>query len=164
MLFLGSRTRNTVSGMGLRDRSYTQQVGHSFIICGCLSIVIGLILIIIGAISGEKKTTFIGIGIISLGVGFFLTALVFFCAKLDMCYNNWAYRARVIPINPETPQPLSIGGATASVFGPSSITMQKQQMSMLSSAIPPITVISDVDIHKTAVTSSIKMNNPDNVP
>ena len=113
MLFLNSRARNvTISGMSLHDRSCPHKRGHSLIIGGCLAVMTGLILIVVGAVSDIKNTTFIGVGIISLGVGFFLMTLVCFYAKLDTCYNNWAYRTRVIPVKTETPQTTPLGVAT----------------------------------------------------
>jgi hypothetical protein len=142
-------------------------MGHSFIICGCLSIVTGLILIVIGAISEVKKTTFIGIGIISLGVGFFLTTFVCLYGKLDICYNNWAYRSRVLPLNIQTPRPTPIGGVSNSPFVESTVTTQKRQSIASKEIQAPITVISDVEIHNVVIAPSIqigsKTNNSNNV-
>ena len=57
MLFLNSRARNpTATGLSMQDRSFPQKMGHSCIILGCLSIVTGLVLIVIGVISEVKKT------------------------------------------------------------------------------------------------------------
>lgn len=150
MLFLNSRTRNhAVSGVSMHDQSYTSKMGHSFIICGCLSIVIGLILIVVGVISEVKKTTFIGIGIISLGVGFFLTTLVCLYGKLDICYNNWAYRSRVLPAHPENLRQPPICGPSNSPFADSPAAGKETQ--------PPVTVISDVEIHKVIIAPTIQV-------
>jgi hypothetical protein len=165
MLFLSSRVRNTaVSGVIMRDQSYTNKMGHSFIICGCLLAITGLILIVVGAISEVKKTTiFIGIGVISLGIGFFLTTLVFFYGKLDICYNNWAYRSRVLPTNIETPRPIPTIGVLNSPLVDSSATIQKQIETPA-----PITAMSGLEIHKVVIAPSIQIgsttiNNPDHV-
>lgn len=158
MLFLNGRTRNpAVSGMSMRDRSYTHKMGHSFIVGSCLSIVIGLILVIIGVISEIKKTTFIGVGIISLGVGCFITTLVCLYGKLDICYNNWAYRSRVLPINPETPRSTPIGGMSNSPFAELSATAQKQQSPAAKETQAPVTAISDVEIRKVIIAPSIQL-------
>lgn len=146
MLFLSSRPPNgTTVGGSMNDRPYTQKMGHSFIICGCLSIIIGLILIVLGVISEIKKTTFIGIGILSLGVGFFLMTLVCLYGKLDICYNNWIYRSRVIPINPQVPQI-----ATRDLDGRTHSPVQIQKRSSLIPACSPapLTVVSDMEINK----------------
>ncbi|CAF0976034.1 unnamed protein product [Adineta steineri] len=169
MLFLGGRTRNiTTSGRGLHDESHTQKVGHSCIIGGCLSVTTGLILIIIGVISEVRNTTFIGVGVISLGVGFFLTTLVCFYAKLDICYNNWAYRTRITPAHIETPQPAPAGAITTSPFVPSVLTTEKQQTLMPDENPSPTTVVSHAEIHKILAAPSIKTTsmtfNSDNVP
>jgi hypothetical protein len=100
MLFFSGRTRNSL--ITVDDRSFTHKLGHSCAILGCLLAVTGLVVIVVGAISETKTTTFIGIGIISLGAGLLLTMLIGFYAKLDICYNNWIYRSRVIPVNMET--------------------------------------------------------------
>jgi hypothetical protein len=137
-------------------------MGHSFIICGCLSIITGLILIVVGVISEVKKMTFIGIGIISLGVGFFLITLVCLYGKLDTCYNNWAYRSRVLPINLETPRPAPIGGVSNSPYVESSAPAQKQESILPKEIGPPITVISDADIHKVVIAPTIKIGSTTN--
>ena len=56
-------------------------------------------LIVFGVILERVNTKLIGIGIICLGLGFVLMTLVCFYAKLFICYNNWAYRTRVLPMN-----------------------------------------------------------------
>ncbi|CAF1194111.1 unnamed protein product [Adineta steineri] len=88
----------------MRDQPVTHKIGHSCIITSCLSLIIGLVLIVTGVISETKKTTFIGIGIITLGVGFFLTTIVCFYAKLKICYRNWAYGPPISPLNMELSQ------------------------------------------------------------
>lgn len=170
MLFLNSRVRNTaISGVIMRDQSYTHKMGHSFIISGCLLVITGLILIVIGAISEVKKTTiFIGIGVISFGIGFFLITLVCFYGKLDICYNNWAYRSRVSPTNIETPRPVPTVGVLNSPLIDSSATTQKQQFTAPIEIPAPITAISSLEIHKVVIAPSIQIgsttiNNSDHV-
>jgi hypothetical protein len=168
MLFLNSRTRNiTISGIGLHRRSHTHKAGQLFITGGCLSIVTGLILIAVGVISDVKRTTFVGVGIICLGLAFF-TILVCFYAKLDTCYNNWAYRSRVIPVNTDTSQPTPTGVVIPSHFASSSAMTQKRQTTMPLNTASPTTVVSGADIHKLVIAPSIHIgslaNNSDNVP
>lgn len=151
MLFLNSRPLNgTTASSSMNERSYTQKMGHSFIVCGCLSIIVGLILIVLGVISEMKKTTFIGVGIISLGIGFFLMTLVCLYGKLDICYNNWVYRSRVRPTNPRTLQ--------TTAGGPVEIRHSPRQIQQRSSFLPecspaPVTIISDMDINKISPSS-----------
>ena len=146
MLFLNSRTVNGAPvSLGMSHRSYTQKMGHSFIICGCFSMITGLILIVLGMISEIKKTTFIGIGVISLGVGFFLMTVVCLYGKLDICYNNWVYRTRVKPNNPEPSQTAPPGVI------PHAHTVIPKQTSLVCPASPgPTTVISEVEINTVA--------------
>lgn len=165
MLFLNGRTRNpTISGVGLHNQNYTQKVGHSCIVGGCISIVTGIILIVVGVISEEKKTTYIGAGIIGLGVGCFLVTLVCFYAKLDICYNNWAYRARVLPASNGTPQAI-----LPSTTARSPLTVEEKVPSPITPDMPvPLTTVSEVDVHKFA-TDSIKKQpsitlNSQNIP
>ncbi|CAF1299668.1 unnamed protein product [Adineta ricciae] len=145
MLFLNGRARNAaVSGFGLHSQNYTQKVGHSCIVGGCLSIVTGLILIVVGVISEVKKTTYIGAGVIGLGVGCFLVTLVCFYAKLDICYNNWAYRARVLPASSGTPQ-----ANPPSTTARSPLAAEEKLPSAITPDMPaPLTTISDVEVHK----------------
>jgi hypothetical protein len=150
----------------MHDRSYTHKIGHSCIILGCLCIVIGLILIVIGVTSDIKNTTFVGIGVLSLGVGLFLSTLGCFYGKLNICYNNWAYRSRVLPANLETPRPVPIGDVQISPFAPSPPAAQKQQSAVPLDTQSPITLISEADIHKLVIAPSINigiMNTPNNV-
>ena len=156
MLFFNSRARNgpmTTTAGG--DQSYTQKMGHSCIIFGCICLVSGLIVIVIGVISDTRKTTYIGIGIISVAVGFFLLTIVCFYAKLDTCYNNWAYGSRVVPINIETPRPPSEGGAqNGSPFAYPPTPVVKRQPS-ISVAIPtPFTTVSEIDANRVVVPQS----------
>jgi hypothetical protein len=156
MLFLNTGVRHTaISGMGMRNQSYTNKMGHSFIICGCLSLIIGLILIVIGVISEVKKTTFIGIGVISTGIGFFLTTLVCFYGKLDTCYNNWAYRSRVLPLNHETRRPTPTDAISNYRFVQSPAAASKRQSILIPA---PFTVTSDIEIHKIISAQSITTN------
>ncbi|UJR36573.1 hypothetical protein I4U23_029292 [Adineta vaga] len=159
------RTRNpAISGVGLHNQNYTHKVGHSCIVCGCLSIVIGLILIIVGVISEIKKTTFIGAGVIGLGVGCFLMTLVCFYAKLDICYNNWAYRSRVLPANSEIPQSAPPGIKTRSPF----VKIEKQQTSTSPKTLVPSTVASEIEVHKIVHDTSRQIDSiaihADNIP
>ena len=150
MLFLNSRRHTTaISGRRLHDRSYTQKVGHTCIIFGCLSIITGLIVIIIGVISETNRTTYIGISIVILGVVLFLITLICFYAKLNICYNNWAYRSRVLPTNNiETPQPASATVITLSSFVGSPAMTQKSQFIIPLEPPTPLTIVSEVEIHK----------------
>ena len=150
MLFLNGRARNAaVSGFGLHSPNYTQKVGHSCIVGGCLSIVTGLILIVVGVISEKKKTTYIGAGVIGLSVGCFLVTLVCFYAKLDICYNNWAYRARVLPANSGTPQAIPPSTAVRSP-----LAAKEKVASTITHDMPaPLTTVSDVEVHKFATDS-----------
>ncbi len=92
-----------------RDRTYTHKVDHSFVIISCLSIVIGLLLIVIGYISETEKWKFFCIGIISLSLGLFLITLVCFYSKLTIYYHNWAYGSHVTPSNVETSVMITVG-------------------------------------------------------
>jgi len=105
MFFFNGRIRNAhIAPMILRDQPRTLKIGHSYIISSCLSIIIGLALIFIGVTFETKKIVLIGSGIIILTVGFILTTLVCFCAKLKICYDNWAYGRHIIPCNSENSQ------------------------------------------------------------
>ena len=153
MLFFNSRARNgPMPTTAAADQTYTQKMGHSCIIFGCICLVSGLIVIVIGVISDTRKTTYIGIGIISLAVGFFLLTLVCFYGKLDVCYNNWAYRTRVVPINIETPRPPSEGGPqNGSPFTYPPVPPVKRQPS-ISVAVPtPFTTVSEIDANRVVV-------------
>lgn len=161
MLFLNSGTRNpTVTGVSMRDRSVPQKMGQSCIIFGCLSIVIGLILIVIGIISEVKKTIFIGIGIISLGVGFFLTTIVCFYGKLDIYYNNWAYRSRVLPTNNNVNnnnkrhEPVAVDTERRPSRTEVVNSIPKRTSIVPIESQSPITIISDAEIHKIVISSS----------
>ena len=144
--------------MSMHDRSATHKVGHTCIIFGCLSVITGLILIVVGIISRVHNTTFVGIGIISLGGGLFITTLVCFYGKLDIYYNNWAYRSRVLPVNPETPRPTPPGVAAISPFAKSTTATEKQQSTIPLDTQSPITVASEIDIHKLVIAQSININ------
>ena len=162
MLFLNSGARShVVSGIIMRDQSYTNKMGQSLLICGCLLIVTGLILIVIGVSSTTSLTMYVGIGIIGTGVGFFLTALVCLYGKLDICYNNWAYRTRVLPTNLETsaaPPPLNTISRLS--FAESASVLQKR----ISAA--PVTMISDIEVPKIVIQPSIQIgiNNLQHAP
>lgn len=162
MLFFNSRARNgPMPTAGGADRSYTQKMGHSCIIIGCICLVSGLIVIVIGVISDIRQTTYIGIGVVGLAIGFFLTTLVCFYGKLDICYNNWAYRSRVVPISIETPRPLSTGGIQNGspftyppVTPPAPLPPVKRQPS-ISVAVPtPFTTVSDIDANRIVLPQS----------
>ena len=135
-------------------------MGHSFIVCGCISIIIGLILIVVGVSSATSRTMYIGIGIISLGVGFFLMTFVCLYGKLDICYNNWAYRSRVLPVNLETPQPAPVNTVTHSPFVGSPAVLEKRPSHVLT------TGVSDIEINKVVIAPTIQIgtNNFNNVP
>jgi hypothetical protein len=136
----------------MHDRTYTNKIGHSFIICSCLSIITGLVIIIFGVISNVKKTTFIGIGVLSVGVGFIFITLLCFYAKLHICYNNWAYRSRIVPNTIETPHPATPGVISISPFVGSPGITQKSQCTTSLEPPTPLTIVSNVEIHNTDVT------------
>jgi hypothetical protein len=115
MFFFNGRIRNAhIVPMITQDRTYTHKIGHSFVIISCLSIVIGLLLIVIGNISETQKSKFFGIGIITLSLGFFLITLICFYSKLAICYYNWAYGSHVTPSTSPNAQ-------KASTFTPTSV-------------------------------------------
>ena len=97
MFFFNGRIRNAhIAPMILRDRPYTNKLGHGCIITGCLVIIFGLTFIITGVISETKKNTFFGIGIMTLSIGFCFTVIVCFYTKLNICYRNWAYGPHIL--------------------------------------------------------------------
>ncbi|CAF0809929.1 unnamed protein product [Rotaria sp. Silwood1] len=157
MLFLNGRTRHTgISPMNVRNGSYTHKLSHLSVIGGSLSIVTGLILIVVGVIYEVQSTKFIGIGLISFGVLCLLMKIIHFYGKLDICYNNWIYRTRVVPINHETSQPKPIGALSVPPRPKSPETTPKQ-----SYVVPPEpstrrTVISGIEIHNVLTEQSIK--------
>jgi hypothetical protein len=103
MFFFNGRIRNAhIVPMITPDPTYTQKIGQSFVVFSCLSIVIGLLLIVIGHISETEKWTFFGFGIISLSLGLFLVTLVCFYSQLSIYYHNWAYGSHITPSNTET--------------------------------------------------------------
>lgn len=140
------------------DRSYTHKVGHSCIIAGCLSIIIGLALIFTGLFSETKRTTLIGIGVISAGVGFFITTLVCFSGKLNICYHNWAYGQNVVPLNMESPREGRHRGISMGPFSESLSVTQKIQSTIPISSSSPITLLSDLEINKVFIARSIKID------
>lgn len=156
MLFFNSRARNgPMPTSASDDQSFTQKMGHSFIIFGSICLVSGLIVIVIGVISDARKTTYIGIGILSLAVALFILTLVCFYAKLDICYNNWAYRSRVVPINIETPRPASDGNIrNASPSASPLAHVVKRQPSISVAVSTPFTTVSEIDANKIIVPPS----------
>lgn len=160
MFFFNGRIRNPhIIPIVVGQQAYSTTVSNSFIIAGCLSIIIGLALIITGGISETKKTTFIGIGIISLGVGFFITTMVCFYSKLDICYHNWAYGQNVVPLNTETPPPVTASNISMAPFAESVSVTQKIQSTMPMSATVPMTMTSDLEINNVFIARSIKIDN-----
>jgi hypothetical protein len=141
----------------MNDRPYTHKIGNTCIICGCLSIITGLILIVIGITSQARRTIFIGIGIIILGAAFFLTTLVCVYGKLNIHYNNWAYRSRVLPTNVETPRPVPPDIVSCSSFIEPSAGSPRRQLSVPLEIQRPIAVISDVEIHRVVTSPSIRI-------
>jgi hypothetical protein len=110
MLFSNNRIRNThISTVPLHGPTYRHKLGYSYIISGCLFIIAGLIFIVTSAIYETRKTAFTGIGIISLGVGFFLMTLFCFHGELNNFYNTWTYRSHLFPFHLATPQPAPAG-------------------------------------------------------
>ena len=103
MFFFNGRIRNAhIVPMITHERRYTQTIGQSFVVFSCLSIVIGVLLIVIGNISETEKWKFFGFGIISLSLGLFLVTLVCFYSQLSIYYHNWAYGSHVTPSNTST--------------------------------------------------------------
>ncbi|CAF2399248.1 unnamed protein product [Rotaria sp. Silwood2] len=145
-----------IAPANVRGGSYTYKLSHLCIICGSLAIVIGLILIVVGVIYEVENTKFIGIGLISFGVLCFLFKIIYFYGKLDICYNNWIYRTRVVPINHGTSQPRPAGALSTSPRPKTPGTTQKP--SYIIPPEPPTrkTVISDIEIHNVLTEQSIK--------
>ncbi|CAF2770498.1 unnamed protein product [Rotaria sp. Silwood2] len=159
MFFFNGRIRNpNIIPIVVSDRSYTHKVGHSCIIAGCLSIIIGLSLIITGLISETKKTTLIGIGVISLGVGFFITTLVCFYGKLNICYHNWAYGQNVAPLNIQTPQQATASAISMGPYTESLSVTQKIQSRIPFASSTPMTMLSDLEINNVIIARSIKID------
>ncbi|CAF0941606.1 unnamed protein product [Adineta ricciae] len=114
MLFFNGRIRNTHITPGImREDPYSHTIGQSCIITTCLTLIIGLTLIVNGVISETKKTALIGIGVISIGVSIFLTTILCFDTQLRVCYRNWAYGPPIAPIRMECSQ--GIMAATMSI-------------------------------------------------
>ena len=100
MFFFHSRPLNgSVPFIAVHGQAYTNNLGHTCLVVSCLAVIAGMTLIVFGVILERVNTKLIGIGIISLGLGFVLMTLVCFYAKLFIWYNNWAYRTRVLPMN-----------------------------------------------------------------
>lgn len=98
MFFFNGRIRNThIIPVVTHERSYTHRISQSGIIVGCLLVVIGLVLIIMGTISEIDKATFFGLGITSLCFGLIFAVLICSYTKLDVCYHNWAYGSHISP-------------------------------------------------------------------
>ncbi|CAF0988092.1 unnamed protein product [Didymodactylos carnosus] len=95
MLFASGRSRG-VTAMGLADRTMFQTIGRCFVIIGCITVIVGIILIIISVVSEKKETLYIGISIIGVGSICFIFMIIFIYCKLDVCWNNWTYRTRVV--------------------------------------------------------------------
>ncbi|CAF2092748.1 unnamed protein product [Rotaria magnacalcarata] len=144
------------------DRSHAHKLGHSRIIAGCLSIIIGLSFIIRGVTSETKKATLIGIGIISLGVGFFTTISVCFYGKLNICYHNWAYGQSVVPLNIEIPHEGRRGGGGGGIsmapYSESLPVTQKIQSTIPLSSSSSMAMLSDLEINKVIIGRSIKID------
>ncbi|CAF3569715.1 unnamed protein product [Rotaria socialis] len=166
LFFSNARIHNPhIIPIVVSDRSHTHKLGHSCIIVGCLSIIIGLSLIIRGVISETKKATLIGIGIISLGVGLFTTILVCFYGKLNIYYHNWAYGQRVVPLNIETPHEGRQsggggggGGISMAPYSESLSVTQKIQPTIPLSSSSSMTMLSDLEINKVIIGRSIKID------
>jgi hypothetical protein len=139
-----------------RDRPYTNKASHSCIIAGCLWIIIGLILIVIGYISETEKPTFFSIGIISFGIGFFLTILVCFYTELNKCYHNWAYSSHITPSHIEHSQLATAGDISMSYTGSIAAT---QKVTIIKSLPPqkPVKRLSNVRMNEVIITPSIEI-------
>jgi hypothetical protein len=154
MFFFNGRIRNShIVPTVTHGRPNTNTVGYPGIITGCLSIIIGLILIIIGLISETEKTTFFGIGIISLTLGFLITMCLFFYTKLNIYYRNWAYGTHVLPChNPELTAAVDV---SISYFThPSSLAQNVPNMIAVPSK-KPANMVSNVEINKVIIAPSI---------
>ncbi|UJR09543.1 hypothetical protein I4U23_013780 [Adineta vaga] len=105
MFFFNGRIRNAhVAPVILRDDPYTHSIGHSCVITTCLLLIIGLTLIITGVISETKKTTLIGIGVISIGVSLFITTIFCCNTHVKICYRNWAHGPPTVRTHYRRPQ------------------------------------------------------------
>jgi hypothetical protein len=158
MFFFNGRIRTAhIVPVITRDRPSTYKVGHSCIIAGCLSIIIGLILILIGLISETEKTTFFGIGSISLGLGLFLTTLVCFYTQLNICYHNWAYGSHVTRSHIANSQPTAAGDISMSYCTGSTAMVQKVPAITPLSHPKSVKKLSNVEINKVIIAPSIKI-------
>lgn len=103
MFFFNGRIRNAhIVPIVTHERSHTHRISQSGIIIACLLVVIGLVFVIIGAISETNKANFFGIGITSLCLGFLFAIFICSYTKLDVCYRNWAYGSHISPSQMET--------------------------------------------------------------
>lgn len=100
MLFLNGTNRNrSVAPMMSHGILNANTLTHTWYICGSLSLVIGLILIVLSLIYDVKATRYAGIGFIGFGTAIFISKLIYQYGHLDRCYNNWAYGGHVAPIH-----------------------------------------------------------------
>ncbi|CAM4925507.1 unnamed protein product [Rotaria socialis] len=141
LFFSNARIHNPhIIPIVVSDRSHTHKLGHSCIIVGCLSIIIGL------------------------SVGLFTTILVCFYGKLNIYYHNWAYGQRVVPLNIETPHEGRQsgggggGGISMAPYSESLSVTQKIQPTIPLSSSSSMTMLSDLEINKVIIGRSIKID------
>lgn len=147
MFFFNGRIRNAhIIPIVTHERSYTHRISQSGIIVSCLLVVIGLVLVIIGAISETDKATFFGIGITSLCLGFLFAILICSYTKLDVCYHNWAYGSHVSPSHMET-SVIATAGAISIHYNSAALSVI-QSPSLVT--VPPIRTISTVSAYRTS--------------
>ena len=120
---------------------------HSCMIFGSISVATGLILMVFGFIYDAQGIKLIGVGIISFGVGCFITTIVYVYGKLDIRYNNWICRARVAPRNSEPGQPKPTNVVLTQPHIESSEMKQKSQVKTPLEPSVYLTGMSDMEIH-----------------
>ncbi|CAF1513335.1 unnamed protein product [Rotaria magnacalcarata] len=167
MLFLNSRARNImVAPMNSRGVSYTNKFFQPWLTFGSILLVIGAILIVVGVMYEVKNTKYIGIGFIGLGAVCFLSKMVHYYGKLDICYNNWIYRRHVTPMHNEAPQPKPQSVISIPASTKSSDVTHTTAFPISAEASTCRTIIFSIEIDKAVAKSSIKndtmINNPIN--
>ncbi|CAF3411484.1 unnamed protein product [Rotaria socialis] len=167
MLFLNSRARNMmVAPMHSRGVSYTNKFFQPWLTFGSILLVTGTILIVVGVLNEVKTTKYIGICFIGFGAVCFLSKIVHYYGKLDICYNNWIYRSHVTPVHNDAPQPKPPNIISIPAYTKSSDMAHTTAFSASAAASTCRTIISSIEIHKVVVESSIKndtvINNPIN--
>lgn len=158
MFFFNGRMRNAhIVPMLTDNRPHTNKIDFLSIIAGCLLIIIGLTLICIGFISETEKTTFFGIGIISMCLGFCLSTITCFYTNLNICYHNWAYGQHITPSHMETSQLATAGDISISYYAEAPAMKQQvlKKTRSQSSSQRPIKIRSNVEINKVIIKPTI---------